>query len=68
MLRWARKPFILMNLGSGLLIAAAAGVFSLSERLFDAWNTPTMLFSLGAVIVLISFRFMYFRVVDTDQP
>ena len=68
MLRWARKPFILMNTGSGFLIAAAASVFLLSERLFETWNTPTMLFSVGAVIVMISFRLMYFRVVDNDQP
>ena len=68
MLRWARKPFIFMNLGSGVLITAAASVFLFSERLFETWNTPTMLFSLGAVIVLFSLRLMYFRVVDNDQP
>ena len=45
---------MLMNLGSGVLIAAAASVFIVSERLFDGWNTPTILFTVGAVTTLIS--------------
>jgi len=54
MLRWTQKPFMLMNLGSAVLIAAAASVFIFSERLFDAWNTPTILFAVGAATTLIS--------------
>jgi hypothetical protein len=67
MLRWARKPLIVMNTGSAILIAAAASVFLLSERLFDNWNTPTVLFAVGAAIALLSFPLMRFeQVADPD--
>ena len=67
MLRWTKQPFIFMNLGSAVLIAAAGSVFILSERLFHAWNTPTMLFFLGAVTVLISLSLMHLELVYDDQ-
>lgn len=67
LLRWVQKPFILMNLGSAVVIAAAVSVFGLSERLFNTWNTPTMLFVLGAVIVLVSLSLMHLEVVENGQ-
>jgi len=61
MLRWARKPLIVMNTGSAILIAAAVSVFLFSERLFDSWNTPTVLFAVGAGIALLSFTLLRFE-------
>ena len=58
LLRWALKPFMLMNLGSIILISAAISVFALSERLFYYWNTPTILFAIGAAITLVSLPLM----------
>jgi len=66
MLRWAQNPFMLMNLGSGVLITAAASVFILSQRLFDAWNTPTILFTAGAAITLFSFFLMRLERVNSQ--
>jgi hypothetical protein len=67
LLRWAIRPLIIMNTGSGILVAAAASVFVLSERLLVGWNTPTILFSLGAAITLVSIPLMRFEVVDRKQ-
>ena len=64
MLRWAIQPFMLMTLGSGVLIVAAVSVFLLSERLFAAWNTPTVLFAVGALIAIISVALMRLTQVD----
>lgn len=47
-----------MNLGSIILISAAISVFALSERLFYYWNTPTILFAIGAAITLVSLPLM----------
>lgn len=58
---------MLMNLGSGVLIAAAISVFVLSERFFDAWNIPTILLAVGTVIALVSFPLMFFELVDGDD-
>ncbi len=59
-------PILVMNLGSGILIAAAVSVFLFSERLFYAWNTPTILFALGAAVAVTAFPLIRFEVVTGE--